>query len=118
MKPNQIQVLATAVPGDAHQIVDALEPRRSREIVSHILDVDGRDRIDDDVPVVHPVAAADLDARAQPHPNGATNASAPDPFAKTFREQHWWPRSYIKKRGARFRGRRVLSTNRLVVQFR
>jgi hypothetical protein len=37
--------------------------------------------------VVHPIAAANLDARLRPDPNRASDPAAPDAFAKPLGEQ-------------------------------
>ena len=53
--------------------------------VAHL---DGLDRINDDVPVVHRIAAADLHVGPSPDTDAAFDPAAADPFAQAFREDH------------------------------
>ena len=88
MEPNQIHVLAAAVSRDAQQVIDALEPRFMGEIVGDVADGNRRNRIDDDVAVVHGVATTDLHMRTRPDANGASDSPAPDALAKALGEHH------------------------------
>ena len=67
--------------------------RRSRtrpraQIVGDVLAPDRVDRVDDDVAVIHRVAAADLDMRLLPDADAASDPSALDPVAKLLGEDH------------------------------
>jgi hypothetical protein len=88
MEANQVHVLAGAVFCDLQQILDALEPRFTREIVGDVGDLDRRNRIDDDMAVLHGVATTDLDMGTRPDANAASDSPAPDSFAKPFGEHH------------------------------
>lgn len=88
MKPNQVRIVAPAVPGDAEQFVHALEAGFTRQIVGHIVEGHGLDRIHHDVALVHPVAPADLDVGPRPDANAAADPAAPDAVAKVRGERH------------------------------
>ena len=88
MKPDQVDVVAATVFGDSQQILHALESRLTGEIIGDVADRHRRDRIDDDVAVVHRVAATHLDVRAHPDANAASDAPAADALAKLFGEDH------------------------------
>src|SRR5262249_43279275 len=88
VEPNQVHVVAAAMFCDAQQIVDALEPGFTGEIVRDVLDSHRLNRIDDDVAVVHRITTAHLDVRTRPDANGASDPPAPDSLAKAFREHH------------------------------
>src|SRR5207247_8675524 len=66
VKPNQVDILAAAVFCDLQEIVNAFEPRFTRQIVSDVANGYRIDRIDDDVALVHGVAAAHFDVRTRP----------------------------------------------------
>src|SRR5689334_22455403 len=88
MESNQVHVLAAAVSRDLQQIVDTIEAGFLREIKRHIFDRDRRNRINDDVTVLHLIAIADLHARARPDANAASDAATPDAFAESFGKNH------------------------------
>ena len=88
MKPNQVHVVAAAVSCDAQQIIHALEPRLTGQIVGDVVEGNRRNRIHDDVAVVHLVTTTDLDVRTSPDANAASDSSAPDSLAKAFGEYH------------------------------
>jgi hypothetical protein len=81
VKSNQIDVLAFAVPGDAHHLAEARESSLVREVVGKIGGVDRLDRVDDDVTVFHSVAPADFDTTAHPDANAASDSAAADSLA-------------------------------------
>jgi len=88
MEPNQVHLIAAAVFCDSKQIIHAVEPRLTREIVGDVGDGNGRNRVDDDVAVVHRVTTTHLDPRMLPDPNAASDSPAPNSFAKRLGEQH------------------------------
>src|SRR5262245_7654309 len=88
VEPDQIHVIATAVFCDTQQVLHALEARFTGQIVSHVIEVNRRDRVDDDVTVVHRVTATDLDVRTRPDANAAPDPPPPDSPPKTFSEDH------------------------------
>jgi len=88
MEPNQVGLLAFAVPRDLQEIVNAVESRLAGQIVSDVVDGNRRNRIDDDVSIVHRVAAADLDMEPRPDAYAALDSPAPDTVAQPFREHH------------------------------
>ena len=91
MKPNQVRLIASAVSCDSQQIIDALETRFTSQIVRDVGDGDRRNRIHDDVTVVHPVTATDLDVRTRPDANAASDSPSPDSLSKVFGEDHMEP---------------------------
>ena len=88
MKPNQEHLIAAAMLCDSQQLLHAVEPRFSREIVGDVFEGDRLNRIHHDVPVVHWVTATNLHMRALPDPYSAPDPAAPDFFAKMFGEYH------------------------------
>jgi len=91
MEANQVGLLAFAVPRDLQEIVNAVEPRFARQIVRDVVDGNRRNRIDDDVSIVHRVAAAHFDMQPRPDADAAFDSAAPDPLAKAFSEHHGAP---------------------------
>src|SRR5947209_8598678 len=88
VEPNQIDVVAPAVPRDPEQIVDAVESRFAGQIIGDVRDSNRRDRIDDDVPLVHAITAAHFYVRTRPDADAAPDPPAPDSLTKAFSEQH------------------------------
>src|SRR5688572_29578511 len=88
MEPNQVRVGATAVTSGLQQVFHALESRLTRQIGGDIGGVDRRDRIHDDMAVVHPIAPAHLYVRTRPDANSAPDPTAANPFAQLFQELH------------------------------
>ena len=88
MEPNQVHVGAAAVFCDSQQIIHALEPRFTRQIVRDIGDGNRRNRIHDDVALVHPVTTTHLYMGTRPDTNAAFDATAPDSCPKAFGEHH------------------------------
>ena len=88
VEPNQVDILAFAVPRDLEQIVCAEVAGLARELRGDLRKLDGFHGVDFDLAFVHTVAGADLDVGMSPDPNTAGNVSPADSFAKTFREDH------------------------------
>src|SRR5205807_9858499 len=88
VEPNQIDVVAPAVPRDPEQIVHAVEPRLAGQFIADVLDSNRRDRIDDDVRLVHAITAAHSYMRTRPDADAAPEPCALDPVTKAFGEQH------------------------------
>ena len=88
MESNQVGLVAFAVPRDLQEIVNAVESRLSGQIVRDLVDGNRCNRIHDDVPIIHRVAAAHLDMEPRPDADAASDSPAPDPLAKAFREHH------------------------------
>lgn len=91
MEPNQVHLVAFAMPCDSQEILHALEPRFTGEVMRDISQGHRRDGIHDDMPIVHPVAGPHLDMRARPDANAAPDSPATDSLAKRFREHHLEP---------------------------
>jgi len=91
MEPDQVHVIAAAVSGGSQQILHAVESRFARQIVRDVGQGNPRNRIHDDMTVVHRVTAADLDMGVLPDANAASDSADADARAKTFREQHIQP---------------------------
>ena len=88
MEPNQVGLVAFAVPRDLQEIVNAVESRLAGQIVRDVVDGNRRNRVDDDVSIVHRVAAANLDMEPRPDADAALDSPAPDSVAKAFGEHH------------------------------
>jgi hypothetical protein len=88
MEPNQVHLVAAAVFCDSQQIIHALDPRFTGQIVGDVADGNRRNRIDDDVALVHPVTTANLYVGTRPDANAASDPPAPDSLAKAFGEHH------------------------------
>src|SRR5688572_8951892 len=88
MEPNQVHLVAGAVSCDSQQIIHALESRFTRQIVRDVGDGNRRNRIHDDVALVHPVTTTNLYMGTRPDANAASDSSAPDSLAKAFGEHH------------------------------
>jgi hypothetical protein len=88
MEPNQVHLFAAAMSRDAEQIIDVLEARFAGESVRDFGHGKGRNRIDDDVSLVHWVTATRLHVGTRPDANAASDSAAPDSLAKAFGEQH------------------------------
>lgn len=91
MEPNQVQLVATAVSGDSQQISDAGEPRFTGQLVCDVGDGNLRNRIHDNVALVHRVTTTYLYMRTLPNANAAFDSPEPDSQAKTFGEHHMEP---------------------------
>ena len=105
VEPNQIHVIAAAVSCDPQQIIHALESRFTGQVVCDIGDVNRRNRIHDDVAVVHRVATTHLDMGTRPDANAASDSTPPDSLAKAFGEHHVEPIARPRSRDRRNRGR-------------
>ena len=88
MEPNQVGLLAFAMPRDLQQVGNAVESRLAGQIVRDVVDGNRRNRIDDDVSIVHRVAASHLDVGPHPDADAALDSPAADSVAKAFREHH------------------------------
>ena len=88
MEPNQVGLVAFAMSRDLHQVGNAIESRLAGQIVRDVVEGNRRNRIDDDVPILHRVAAAHLHLEPRPDANAAFDSAAPDPLAKAFGEHH------------------------------
>jgi len=88
MEPNQVHVVAAAVFCGSQQIIHALEPRFTGQIVGDVGDGNRRNRIHDNVALVHPVTATHLDMGARPDTNAASDSPAADSLAKAFSKHH------------------------------
>jgi hypothetical protein len=95
MEPNQVGLVAFTVPRDLQEIANAVESRLAGQIVRDVVDGNRRNRIDDDVSIVHRVAAAHLDMEPRPDADAACDSPAPDPLAKAFGEHHDAPSPYL-----------------------
>ena len=91
MEPNQVHLVAASMFGDAQQIIHAFEPRFPSQIVRDVGDGHRRNRIHNDVALVHLVATAHPDMRTCPDANAAPDSPAPDSLAKVFGEHHLEP---------------------------
>jgi hypothetical protein len=88
MEPNQVHLVAAAVSRDSQQFFHALEPRFTGQIVRDVADGHRRNRIHDDMTVVHPVPTTHLDMGTRPDANAASDSPAPDSLTEPFGEHH------------------------------
>ena len=88
MEPNQEHLVAGTVSCDSQQIIDALEPRFTGQIVRDVAHPDRSDRIHDDVAVIHPVTTTYLDMGLRPDANSASDSPASYSLPKGFSEKH------------------------------
>ena len=91
MEPNQVHLVAASVSCDSQQIIHAFEPRFAGQIVRDVGDGDRRNRIHDDVSLIHLVTATHLYTGTFPDTNAAFDYPEPDSRAKTFGEHHMEP---------------------------
>jgi hypothetical protein len=70
------------------QVVHTRESRLAGQIMSDIRETNRRDRIHDDLSVVHPVMTARLDMGARPDADAAPDPPAPDSLANALGEHH------------------------------
>ena len=91
MESDQVHVLPAAVFCDSQQVLHTLEARLTGQIVGDVCKVDRRNRVDDDVTVVHRVTTTDLDMRTSPDAHAASDSPPPNSLAKTFSEHHVEP---------------------------
>jgi hypothetical protein len=88
MEPNQVHLVAAAVSCDSQQIIHALEPRFTGQLARDVADGNRRNRIHDDVALVHPVTTTDLYMGMRPDANAALDSPAPDSLPNASGEQH------------------------------
>ena len=91
MEANQVHLVAAAVSGNSQQIIHALEPRFTGQIVRDVGDSHRLNRIHDDVTIVHTVTTTHLYMGMRPDANAASDSPAPDSLAKAFGEHHMDP---------------------------
>jgi hypothetical protein len=91
MEPNQVHLLAAAMSGDVQQISDGGESRFTRQLVRDVGDGNLRNRIHDNVALVHRVTTTHLYTRALPDSNAAFDSTEPDSYAQAFGEHHMEP---------------------------
>src|SRR5512132_4070298 len=88
MEPNQVHLVAAAMSRDSQQIIHALEPRFTGQIQCDVGDGNRRNRIHDDVALVHRVPTTHLYMGTRPDANAASDSPVPDSVAKAFGEHH------------------------------
>src|SRR5215831_16984335 len=74
--------------GDLQQIDDALEAGGTGQLRRDVRQLDRQDRVDLDLALLYPVAAAHLDVRAHPDPDAARDRPAPHAVAEPLVELH------------------------------
>src|SRR5262245_20607120 len=82
VEPNQVDVGAAAVFRRLQELLHAREARFTRQALRDIGQLNGLDRIDDDMPLVHPVATTHFYVRAHPDAYAAPDPAAANTFAK------------------------------------
>ena len=88
MEPYQVDVVTAAVFCRLEQILHIAETRLARQIISDIGEAHWRDRIHDNLSLVHRVTTAHLDVRSCPDANAAPDPPASNSLTKTFGEYH------------------------------
>src|SRR5262245_27568691 len=91
MEPNQVHLVAAAVFCDSQQISDGGEPRFTGQLVRDVGDGNLRNRIHDNVALVHRVTTTYFYPRTFPDTNVACDYPEPDSHAKAFGEHHMEP---------------------------
>jgi hypothetical protein len=91
MESDQVHLLPAAVFCDSQQVLHTLEARFTGQIVGDVCKVNRRNRVDDDVTVVHRITTTDLDMRTRPDAHAAPDSPPPDSLPKTFSEHHTDP---------------------------
>jgi hypothetical protein len=91
MKPNQVYVVPATVFCDSQQFLHAFESRFTGEIAGDVGNGNRRNRIDDDVAIIHPVTTTNLDTGALPDANAASNRPEPDSHTKALAKHHMEP---------------------------
>ena len=88
MKTNQKHVLAAAMLRDGQQVFDAVKSRCASELAGDVLHFDPVDRVDDDVALIHQIAAADFHLQALPDADRAGDPPVANTAAKAPSENH------------------------------
>src|SRR5262245_3139302 len=91
VEPNQVHLVAAAVSCDSQQISDGGEPRFTGQILRDVGDGNLRNRIHNNVTLVHLVTTTHLYTRTLPDANAAFDSPEPDSHAKVFGEHHIEP---------------------------
>src|SRR5689334_24928347 len=91
MEPNQVHLLTAAVFCDSQQISDGGKPRFTGQIVRDVGEGNLRNRIHDNVALVHRVTTTYLYTRALPDANAAFDDPEPYSHAKAFSKHHIEP---------------------------
>jgi len=91
VEPNQVHLVAAAVSCDLQQISDGGEPRFTCQIVRDVGDGNLRNRIHDNMALIHLVTTTYLYTRTLPDANAACDSPEPDSHAKAFGEHHIEP---------------------------
>jgi len=91
VEPNQVHLVAAAVSCDLQQISDGGEPRFTCQIVRDVGDGNLRNRIHDNMALIHLVTTTYLYTRTLPDANAACDSPDPDSHAKAFGEHHIEP---------------------------
>ena len=88
MKANQVHFVAAPVFCDSQQIIHAFESRFTGEVSGDVGDGNRRNRINDDVTIVHPVTTTYFDTGTLPDANAASDYPEPDSHAKALGKHH------------------------------
>ena len=87
-EPDQINIVASAVPCDLQQIGHARKAGLAGKLRCDLRKIDGLHGFDFDLAFVHTVVGPGPHMRTSPYPNAAGNLSPTDSFAKTLCEDH------------------------------
>lgn len=88
MESDQVNFFSVAVSCDPQQIIHAFEPRFTSQIVRDVGDGNRRNRLHDDVALVHTIATSHLYVGTRPDTNAASDSPESDPLAKAFGKYH------------------------------
>ena len=88
MESNQVHIIAASVFCNAQQILHTLEPGFPSDIVSNVFHRNLRNRIDDNMSLVHRVTTADFYMRPLPDANAGLDSAVSYSVAKFFGEHH------------------------------
>ena len=88
MKSHEEHLVSRPVARDFEQRLDAGKAGLPRQVARDLRQSNLFDRVDDDVAVVHAVAAAGLDVGALPDADAAADSPAPHALPEFAREDH------------------------------
>lgn len=88
MESNQVYVAAPTVFCNLQEVLHIRKPRLSRQVVSDVLQSNWHNRIHDDLPIIHAVAATHFDVRSRPDADGASDPTASYAITQAFGEHH------------------------------
>jgi hypothetical protein len=81
MKPDEIDLVATAVFRGPEQILHAEKSGFPRQVAGDVSQANGYDGVHDNLTVIHAIATSLFDVRPRPDTNAASDSTASDSLA-------------------------------------